>query len=99
MKLKTKKIMSRKKMSELTPIERVDRVMKGVSWEDAENVGIEILARCISFNFFVNKRGKGYMEKLFARLGDRVQTWTDDHATQLAMGRVAKERQEKENAE
>jgi hypothetical protein len=39
------------------------------------------------------------MEKLFARLGDRVQTWTDAHATQLAIGRVAKERQEKENAE
>lgn len=91
--------MSRKKMSELTPIERVDRVMKGASWEDAENVGIEILARCISFNYFVNKGGKGYMEKLFARLGDRVQTWTDAHATQLAMGMVAKERQEKENAE
>ena len=91
--------MSRKKMSEMTPIERVDRVMKGVSWEDAENVGIEILARCISFNYFVNKGGKGYMEKLFARLGDRVQTWTDEHTTQLAMGRVAKERQEKENAE
>ena len=91
--------MTRKKLSELTPIERVDRVMKGASWEDAENVGIEILARCISFNYFVNKGGKGYMEKLFARLGDRVQTWTDDHATQLAIGRVAKERQEKENAE
>ena len=91
--------MSRKKISEMTPIERVDRVMKGASWEDAENVGIEILARCISFNYFVNKGGKGYMEKLFARLGDRVQTWTDEHATQLAMGRVAKERQEKENAE
>lgn len=91
--------MSRKKLSEMTPIERVDRVMKGASWEDAENVGIEILARCISFNYFVNKGGKGYMEKLFARLGNRVQTWTDEHATQLAMGRVAKERQEKENAE
>lgn len=91
--------MSRKKISEMTPIERVDRVMKGASWEDAENVGIEILARCISFNYFVNKGGNEYMEKLFARLGDRVQTWTDDHATQLAMGRVAKERQEKENAE
>lgn len=91
--------MNRKKMSEMTPMERVDRVMKGASWEDAENVGIEILARCISFNYFVNKGGKGYMEKLFARLGDRVQTWTDAHATQLAIGRVAKERQEKENAE
>jgi hypothetical protein len=91
--------MARKKLSEMTPIERVDRVMKGASWEDAEQVGIEILARCISFNYFVNKGGKGYMEKLFARLGDRVQTWTDDHATQLAIGRVAKERQEKENAE
>ena len=91
--------MSRKKTSEMTPIERVDRVMKGASWEDAENVGIEILARCISLNYFVNKGGKEYMEKLFARLGDRVQTWTDEHATQLAIGRVAKERQEKENAE
>ena len=91
--------MARKKLSEMTPIERVDRVMKGASWEDAENVGIEILARCISFNYFVNKGGKGYKEKLLARLGDTVQTWTDEHATQLAMGRVAKERQEKENAE
>ena len=91
--------MSRKKISEMTPIERVDRVMKGASWEDAENVGIEILARCISFNYFVNKGGKENMEKLFARLGDRVQTWTDEHATQLAMGRVAKERQERENAQ
>lgn len=91
--------MARKKLIEMTPIERVDRVMKGASWEDAENVGIEILARCISFNYVVNKGGKGYMEKLFARLGDRVQTWTDAHATQLAMGRVAKELQEKENAE
>ena len=91
--------MARKKISEMTPIERVERVMKGASWEDAENVGIEILARCISFNFFVNKGGKEYMEKLFARRGDRVQTWTDEHATQLAMGRVAKELQEQENAE
>ena len=91
--------MARKKLSDMTPIERVERVMKGASWEDAENVGIEILARCISFNYVVNKGGKGYMEKLFARLGDRVQTWTDEHATQLAMGRVAKELQEKENAE
>lgn len=91
--------MTRKKLSDMTPMERVDRTMKGASWEDAENVGIEILARCISFNYFVNKGGKGYMEKLFARLGNRVQTWTDEHATQLAMGTVAKERQEKENAE
>ena len=91
--------MARKKLSDMTPIERVDRVMKGASWEDAENVGIEILARCISFNFFVNKNGNEYMEKLFARLGDRVHMWTDAPATQLALGRVAKERQEKENAE
>lgn len=90
-------IMARKKLSDMTPIERVDRVMKGASWEDAENVGIEILARCISLNLYVNKGGEGYMKKLFARLVDRVQTWTDAHATQLAMGRVAKKREEKEN--
>lgn len=89
--------MSRKKLSDMTLMERVERTMKGVSWEDAENVGIEILARCISFNLYVNKGGEKYMDKLFARLGDRVQTWTVDHATQLAMGRVAKEREEKEN--
>lgn len=91
--------MARKKLSDMTPMERVDRAMKGVSWEDAEQVGIEILAHCISFNYFVNEGGREYMEKLFARLGDRVQTWINEHATQLAMGRVAKERQEKENAE
>jgi hypothetical protein len=36
--------MSRKKLSDMTPIERVEQRMKGMSWEEAEDVGVEILA-------------------------------------------------------
>lgn len=42
--------MIRKKLSDMTPIERVDQRMKGMSWEEAEDVGVEILARCLSLH-------------------------------------------------
>ena len=47
--------MARKKLSEMTPYERVDSRMKGMSWEEAEDVGVEILARCIALHTFARE--------------------------------------------
>ena len=47
--------MARKKLSEMTPYERVDSRMKGMSWEEAEDVGVEILAKCLALHISLVK--------------------------------------------
>lgn len=80
--------MSRKKLSDMTPIERVDQRMKGMSWEEAEDVGVEILARCLSFHVHVRKDGEKYIDHLLKRVFERATEWTEEHIYTLAMARV-----------
>ena len=65
----------RKKLSEMTPYERVDSRMKGMSWEEAEDVGVEILARCIALHIFAREDIDEYLPKLFGRIRDRSFEW------------------------
>ena len=65
----------RKKLSEMTPYERVDSRMKGMSWEEAEDVGVEILARCLALHIFAREDAEEYMPKLFKRIFDRSLEW------------------------
>ncbi len=80
--------MSRKKLSDMTPIERVDQRMKGMSWEEAEDVGVEILARCLSFHVHVREDGEEYIDNLLKRIFGRAIKWTEEHSYTLAMARV-----------
>lgn len=89
--------MSRKKLSDMTPIERVDQRMKGMSWEEAEDVGVEILARCISLHVHVHKDGEKYIDHLLKRVLERATEWTKEHSFELAMASVGlKLKQEKQ---
>lgn len=80
--------MSRKKLSDMTPIERVDQRMKGMSWEEAEDVGVEILARCLSLHVHVRKDGEKYIDNLLKRVLERATEWTKEHSFELAMASV-----------
>jgi len=62
----------RKKLSEMTPMERVDRSMKGMTWDEAEEVGIEILARCLINHIYVKGDGEAAAELLPKRVSERV---------------------------
>lgn len=80
--------MPRKKLSAMTPIERVDQRMKGMSWEEAEDVGVEILARCLSLHVHVRKDGEEYIDHLLKRVLERATEWTKEHSFELAMANV-----------
>lgn len=80
--------MNRKKLSDMTPIERVDRRMKGMTWEEAEDVGVEILARCLSLHVHVRKDGEEYIDLLLKRLLERATEWTKEHSFELAAANV-----------
>lgn len=80
--------MSRKKLSDMTPIERVDQRMKGMTWEEAEDVGVEILARCLSFHVHVRDEGEEYIDHLLKRVLERAMEWMKEHSLELAMARA-----------
>ena len=80
--------MSRKKLSDMTPIERVDQRMKGMTWEEAEDVGVEILARCMSLHIHVRKDGEEYIDHLLKRMLERTMEWTKEHSFELAVASV-----------
>lgn len=70
----------------MTPYERVDSRMKGMSWEEAEDVGVEILA----LHIFAREDVDEYMPKLFKRIVDRSFEWARTEGSfSLAMAKSA----------
>lgn len=74
----------------MTPYERVDSRMKGMSWEEAEDVGVEILARCIALHVFAREDVEEYLPKLFKRIRVRACEWARTEGSfPLAMAKSA----------
>ena len=91
----------RKKLSEMTYLEKMDRMMKDASYEEAEEVGIEILARCMAFHVYALKEDE-YVMNLFERIADRSDKWAHEgwHTIYLVLSAAfAKEKKRREEAE
>ena len=74
----------------MTPIERMNKLMKGLSWEEAEDVGVEILARCIALHVFAREDYEEYLPKLFHCIRDRSFEWARTEGSfPLAMAKSA----------
>ena len=88
----------RKKLSEMTPYERVLSRMKDMSWEEAEEVGVEILARCLAMHVYSRKDGEEYFLPLLRHICQTADKWasSDFGSHYLAMARIGFEL-EKEN--
>lgn len=68
----------RKKLSEMTYVERVDRALKDASWDQAEEAGIEILARCMALHTFARNEGEEYLLELTERICKRADQWAHE---------------------
>ena len=81
--------MARKKLSEMTPFERVNERMKGLTWDEAEEVGIEILAKCMALHVYSRKE-EDYPLALMKRICKRADEWAHEegHPAILAMAAV-----------
>ena len=53
-----------KKRADMTPMERMDYIMKGATWDDGEAVGVEMLARCMALHVYARKEGEEYFQQL-----------------------------------
>lgn len=64
--------------------------------EEAEDVGVEILARCLALHTFARKDGVVWFERTTNRIIERMDEWRKDNAFVLAFASVANERQKGE---
>lgn len=89
--------MTRKKKSEMTYIERIDRELKGATWDEAEEVGIEILARVMALHAYSRKYGEEHLSKMLQRICNRADEWAQENSFILAMASVENDRLKNED--
>ena len=87
----------RKKLAEMTPIERMNKLMNGLSWEEAEEVGVEILARTFAFHAHSVKDGEKFFENLMEKIALRADEWAKEHSRELAIASVMSKRDKEKN--
>lgn len=87
----------RKKLAEMTPIERMNKLMKGLSWEEAEEVGVEILARCFARHKHVLKDEDKFMDNILEKICERCNEWSHEHSWELAIASVMSKRDNEKN--
>lgn len=67
-----------KKRADMTPMERMDYIMKGATWDDGETVGVEMLARCMALHVYARKEGEEYFQQLMKRICIRADEWAHE---------------------
>ena len=80
----------RKKLSEMTPFERVLPRLKGMSNEEAEEVAVKILAQLVAKHVHVEKDGEKYIPLLMEKICKSADAYSQENAGVLAMAAVAK---------
>lgn len=61
----------------MTPKERMEYIMTDSTWDDAEEVGIEMLARCCALHVYARKE-EDYILNLTARICRRADEWAHE---------------------
>lgn len=82
--------MSRKKKSEMSPVELVDQALNGRTWDEAETAGVEILARCMALHAYARNEDKAYLIGLMERICKRADEWAHEgnHPSILAFAAI-----------
>lgn len=80
----------------MTPVELVDQALKNRTWEEAEEAGVEILARCMALHVYAREDGDEYYMNIVERICLRADAWAKDNALMLGFARACLELRKKE---
>lgn len=72
----------------MTPMERVVQRMKGLTWDEAEEVGIEILAKCVALHVYSRKE-EHYPFELMKRVCKRADEWAHEEGVPAILAMAA----------
>ena len=62
----------------MTPMEKFEKILKGSSWDEAEEVGKEILARCMALHIYAKGEGFEYIDHLIESICKRSDAWAHE---------------------
>ena len=79
----------------MTPVELVAQALKGRTWEEAEEAGVEILARCMAYHVYAKGDSDEYYMNLLERICLRADEWAKNNAFVLGCARAGFEQRRK----
>ena len=85
--------MARKKLSEMTPYERVESRLKGLTNEEAEDVALTILAQVFAKHVYIFDDGEEWLKLMMNKLEEKTIDFTQKNSLNIAAGKVARERE------
>ena len=86
----------RKKLADMTPFERVEQRMIGVSNEEAEEIAAKILGRLLAkYTHAQNKDPYEFFDRIMKMIINEATAYTKAHSLELAIVAVMNERKEK----
>lgn len=74
-----------KKRTDMTPMERMEYIMTGATWDDADEVGVEMLARCVALHTYARDDGEEYFKELMSRICRRADQWVHENNNELRL--------------
>lgn len=87
----------RKKLAEMTPWERVEQRLRGLTNEEVEDVALKILAQLMAKHIHVFEDGKEYFHGFLEKLAEETVKYEREHSMELAMGAVFRDREKNGN--
>lgn len=86
--------MSRKKLEDMSPYERVEQRMKGLTNNEAEDVAVKILAQIVAKHVYSLKDGDEYFPKLMEKIMSAADEYAKKHSLELAVSSVFRRKQQ-----
>ena len=85
----------RKKLKDMTPFERVEPRLKGLSNEEADDVAVQIIAQVFAKHIYIFKDGEEYYKGLMHRIAEATRKYTKEHSFELALGSTIEKHKDK----
>ena len=82
--------MARKKLSEMTPYERVDQMLAGLPNEEVEDIAIKLLAQIVAKAVYI-RGDEQYIMQLVKRICENADEFAKNHRFEIAICRVIQE--------
>lgn len=85
--------MARKKLADMTPYERVEERLVGLSNEEVEDIAIKMLAQIVAKAVYI-RGDEQYIMQLVKRICEKADEFAKDHSLEIAMGKVIYEQEQ-----
>lgn len=88
--------MGRKKLSEMTPWERVEQRLEGLTNEEAADIAARIMGQIVAKRHFINNDLKEYMKGWRDKMIDYAIEFGEEQSMSIALARSVQKMESKE---